>query len=92
MNKAEDIIQLIGDVTTLFYQNKINEGYQRLETLINIIDITMAELHSEDIVKIEKRNITTILADAMKAMEQQDALLLADILEYELKEVFQGLL
>lgn len=92
MNKAEDIIQLIGDVTTLFYQNKINKGYQRLEKLIDIIDITMTELHSEDIVKIEERNITTILADAMKAMEQQDALLLADILEYELKEVFQGLL
>jgi len=92
MKKIEDIINYISHVTKLFYQNKLHEGYQELERLITIIDDTLLELSEDEFSKLERNKITTVLTDAMNAMEQQDSLLLADILEYELKEIFQELI
>ncbi len=92
MERLESIIQSIEETTTLFYQNKMQIGYQKLEELISSIDLAMVELSEMDIKILEEGKLTSILTEAMNAMEHQDALLLADILEYELKEVFQRLL
>ena len=92
MEKIEYIIQLIGDVTMSFYQNKLNEGYQKLEQLISVIGITMTDLPSDHVMKLIESKINIILTDALNAMEEQDSLLLADIMEYELKEEFKKLL
>jgi hypothetical protein len=86
----EKAILEIEQVTKLFYEQKQTEGYQQLEmTLVSIavaIDVIYklkneAVLHSD--IKIEE--IVPALSEAMKALEQRDSILLADILQYDIK-------
>lgn len=91
-SKIEETIQIIDNNTDLFYQNKIDEGYKHLDnTLIKISD-TIEEVikyQSQCGKDIQGESIVGILTEAMKALENKDALLLADILQYELKEVLE---
>ncbi len=87
-NKIKEIILMIEKTSSLFYQNKMNEGYFELEKLITYISDTMNELFQTHIINADEKNILNILKSAMDAMEQKDTLLLADILEYELKEIY----
>lgn len=91
-SKIDDAIQFIDLNTDLFYQNKIDEGYKKLDnTLVKISDaieevIKYQENSGQD---IQGEKIVGILTEAMDALEKKDTLLLADILQYELKELLE---
>lgn len=85
----EDSILSIENTTELFYQQKSEEGYQllddTLQILIRLVN-KIAQVKSEDKeVPIDEGILTSVLTEAMKAMESKDEVLLSDILEYELK-------
>lgn len=91
MNAQENInniIALIDKTTNLFYQNRVNEGYNELEQLINCIITSIDDINREYAINPNENDILSILKTAMCAMEQRDTLLLADILEYDLKEKY----
>lgn len=91
MKAVEDVIQSIEYVANLFYQNKHKLGYEELEKLLILIEDTLVKVYQSNELIVNESNILGILKDAMIAMEQKDTLLLADILEYELKEGFKKL-
>lgn len=85
--------QSIDETTDLFYQNKTNEGYKRFEDTITVLTDTINNIfeyknQGYDI-GIEEPHLVEVLTNAMNAMEEKDALLLSDILNYELKELFE---
>lgn len=89
-SKIDDAIQIIEINTDLFYQNKIDEGYKYLDnTLVKISEAIEEVIKYQDSSgqDIQGERIVGILTEAMKALEMKDALLLADILQYELKEI-----
>lgn len=84
--KIQHVIECLGNVTALFYQNKITEGYQRLEELFASLSILLDGLYQDGTMEAEDTSVLEILKEVMGAMEQKDSLLVADLLEYELKE------
>lgn len=90
--KIDDAIQIIDYNTDLFYQNKIEEGYKHLDnTLVKISDAIeeVIRYQNDSGQDIQGEKVVGILTEAMKALEMKDALLLADILQYDLKEILE---
>lgn len=91
-SKIEDAILTIDSNTSLFYQNKLDEGYRHLDnTLVKISEAIEEVIRYQDMSgqDIQGERIVGILTEAMKALEMKDSLLLADILQYELKEMLE---
>lgn len=82
----DKIVDLISNVADLFYQDKLHEGYVRLEELLGELSLTVENLYQVGILSAEDTSILDILKEIMCAMEQKDTLLIADMLEYELKD------
>lgn len=89
---VDAVIKKIDENTNLFYQNKKNNGYEKLnETLrliSDVIDDILSYEHKLLGKKVSEKKLVEILSDAMTALEKRDELLLSDILQYDLKEVF----
>ena len=71
--------ELIAQTSRLLYQNKVEEGYAKMNEVFAYIISYMNEQSSDKIMVINQ-----ILTQALKAMEEKDAVLLADILRHEL--------
>lgn len=86
------VIKRIDENTNLFYQNKKNNGYEELnETLRLISDVIEEILSYEQRIfgkKVSEQKLVGILSDALNALEKRDELLLSDVLQYDLKELF----
>lgn len=91
-NQIKDIVEQISGVSNLFYQNKINEGYKDLEKLLGDFSLLLDGFYQSGILSMEDTVVLDILRNTMSAMEQGDTLLVADILEYELKDVLLELM
>ena len=87
----KDAMRSIEETTVCFYQNKISEGYQRLDDTLVRLSNLMNEIalyrEQGNEIEINEREIVTRLTEAMNALEQKDTLLLSDILEYEIKDI-----
>lgn len=84
------IIKLI-DVSDLFYQQMNAAAYSKLIMVFNEIEKVMDVLGSEDInIVFDVKKINNSLVEAMTAMENQDYILLADIIKYDLTEHFEN--
>jgi hypothetical protein len=87
----ETAVHQIDTVTKLFYGQKEAEGYQQLESVLisitNAIDV-IYKLKEEDesTNKIQQDEFVGTLSEALNAMENRDSILLADILQYDIKE------
>jgi hypothetical protein len=90
--KLDEVIISIEKATDLFYQNKVNEGYKQFENTLLVLTDTINDIFQYKIqgneIGIEESRLINVLTEAMNAMEAKDALLLSDILNYELKELF----
>lgn len=91
MNELEQIlyqiIDSIDETTTLFYQRKTEEGYQRLQTTLEEIVGAVDRLYTQKNVQANNSNdILNILGTAMTALENKDTILLSDILKFDLKQ------
>jgi hypothetical protein len=86
-------INAIDRTTQLFYQQNIPEGYQELETTLVQLTQTINEIFTYksegNQIDIEESQLIQSLNEAMKALEEKDTTLLSDILQYELKELFE---
>ena len=71
--------ELIIQTSRLLYQNKVEEGYAKMNEVFAHIISYMNGLPQEKIMVMNQ-----VLSAALKAMEEKDAVLLADILRYEL--------
>ncbi|MDI9508282.1 MAG: hypothetical protein QM217_00430 [Bacillota bacterium] len=92
VSKIDEAIGLIDINADLFYQNKIDEGYRQLDnTLVKISEAIEEVIKYQDQSgqDIQGEKVVGILTEAMKALEMKDTSLLADILQYELKEIFE---
>ncbi len=93
----QDAIGLIDETTTYFNQNKVNDGYKRLDKTLVQLDKAMSavSLYRQEggLIDIDEDRIVKNLTEAMKALENKDMLLLSDILEYEIKDMlYKGFL
>lgn len=80
-----EIITWLQEVIDLLYQENVSVAYGKLTTILPNIGKLAAELQEE-----ERQALLDGLQPALEAMEQQDATLLADVLQYELLEKLQG--
>lgn len=92
----EKAILSIDDTTALFYQQKIEEGYKKLESTIILLSETINDIYAYELagnqIGMEENQLVETLTEAMKAMEEKDTVLLSDILQYDLKEIFEKIL
>ena len=91
-----DIIKSIDETTTDFYQQKTDEGYKSLDITLELLILGInhiLEYNSENNgIKIDEQQLNNLLTEAMKAIESKDVILLSDILQYDIKELFEDIL
>lgn len=95
--KSEDVKSIvceIDEIADLFYMQRNNEAYNKLNgALVQISDILFKLSVDKDIaIRVDINKLNEVLHDAMNAMEKKDSVLLADILQYELVEQFNNLI
>lgn len=88
----EEAIKLIDEISELFYQQKLEQGYNKFEDAVTMLTQLMNGLFTINLENsefdTERDKIVQILTSAMQALEAKDTILLSDILQYELKELF----
>lgn len=89
-------ISEIDGVVELFYQQKTQEAYGQLDQVLGklmaVIEaaVTYQQEHTE--VEIDINGLTEALKEALAAMEEKDAILMADVLKYEVIEKLEALI
>lgn len=84
-----ELIREIIEVTDYLYQQKLSEGYKRLDNLIGHIMTVVDKLFlykSTMGLQYNENKLIEALSAAMKAIEEKDSVLLADILSLEISE------
>jgi hypothetical protein len=85
----------IEKVVEMFYQQKTQEAYLRLDTVLADFSAVIEQLfayqqeHPES--EIDAACLLDALKEALSAMEERDAILVADVLKYELLEKLEGI-
>ncbi len=100
MNQQKEIVEKsvkeIEEVVGLFYQQKLQEALAKFEgaigNIMTAIDTLFTYKAENEGFSIDENRITNTLKDAMKALEDRDMVLLADILQYDYLEYMQELL
>ncbi len=85
--KIRLIIREIVEATDDLYQEKLNQGYQKLNnTLGNIMNLAeeLFALAQQNQIVFDEQRYLSDLNNAMQAMEDKDSVLLSDILVYDL--------
>lgn len=75
------MIDKIDSICDMLYQENIQDAYVKLQELIKELMLSLAKLNEEEQVDMVK-----VLKPALEAMEANDTTLLADILQYEVKD------
>lgn len=100
MPELKDMLRVaINDVkstTDLFYQQKEHDAYVKFNTTIESISSVVEKLfimyNETAFPEFSQENLMLNLNNAMNAMQEKDAILLADILQYDLLEQFENIL
>lgn len=88
-------VKEIDDVVEMFYQQKTQEAYLQLDPVLGrLMDtltsvITYAQEHPEAGIDVE--SLTEALKEALSAVEERDAILMADVLKYEVIEKLEDI-
>lgn len=92
--KREEINRIKEECTEtarFFYQGQIEKGYSLLNALIEKLLELINDLQEEKEQMCERTEeilrLQNVLKEALAAMEEQDTVLLADLLQYELQEI-----
>lgn len=92
---VQNTVKTVRETTELFYQQKTQEGYVKMQdtlnSILNAVDTLHAYKVSHEEFPLEEQRLVNALTDAMNAMEEADTVLLADILEYDFAEYLQEL-
>lgn len=99
MNKivslASQVYKDIDNMTELLYQEKVTEGYAKLNSVVTQMDqlinsiVAYQSQTNEKI--IDEVKLLGSVEEAFQAMESQDIVLLADIFSYDIKEQLECL-
>jgi KaiC/GvpD/RAD55 family RecA-like ATPase len=83
-------IAQINEVVEMFYQQKTQEAYVQLDKVLGDFSIVVDSLYAYQQENSEAGVDVTVLLDALKealsAVQEKDAILVADVLKYELIE------
>ena len=92
-NSIMEAMQQIEQTTTLFYQQKNDEGFQQLEKTLSILMQTVQQLENYksegNELPIDTQKLNTILFNALNVMNQKDMIMLSDILIYDLNKALE---
>lgn len=94
--QIEQNISEIDAVVEMFYQQKTQEAYGQLDFVLGKLMATIETVvkyqqeHTE--VKIDINGLTEALKEALSAMEERDAILMADVLKYEVIEKLEAMI
>ena len=92
-NIIQDSIEEIEEITELFYQEKKDEAFGRLDkaigNMMTVIDGLFSYKAANADFELDEEKLTNILKDAMNALQDGDVVLLADILQYDYLEYMQ---
>jgi replicative DNA helicase len=87
--EIDQLLQEITEVTDYLYQQKLKEGYVRLDNTIQktmkIIEKLFA-YKSTAIIDFDENKLINTLTLAMNALEEKDSVLLADLLSLDMAE------
>lgn len=82
-------------VSDFFYQQKEAEGYQGVNLILKDIEVCFTKVlqykAENGNLEFDEKNFIKTLGDCISALEQKDTVLLADILNYDIKEAFTDL-
>lgn len=81
LNELRDKLQTVADA---LYQERVDVGFRNLCLIIPELEITITEIQDLEL----QNTAVDKLKMALEAMESEDTLLLADIIQYELLEIF----
>lgn len=81
------VIEELNEISELLYQENITTAYSKLAGVIPGITQSIGNVEDEEL----RNLLAEKLGMALNAMENNDALLLADIIQYELVEVFENM-
>jgi KaiC/GvpD/RAD55 family RecA-like ATPase len=93
--QIEKSMAQMDDVVEMFYQQKTKEAYLQLDVVLGSFAENIESLceyqqdHPE--IGIDVEALTESLKEALSAMEERDAILVADVLKYELLEKLEGI-
>jgi hypothetical protein len=85
MSSIQTINETISQVATLFYQLKVDEGVKQLAGLTELIVATLKEYETSD---EDLQHVQDILNECMTAYQHKEYIVLADLLQYELAQIF----
>lgn len=89
-------VKEVEDIVELFYQQKLQEALSKFEVaiggMIAAIDTLFTFRAEHENFELDEIKITNTLKEAMKALENGDLVLLADILQYDYLEYMNELL
>lgn len=94
--QIEQNISEIDAVVEMFYQQKTQEAYGQLDQVLGKLMATIEMVvvyqqeHTE--VEIDINSLTEALKEVLSAMEEKDAILMADVLKYEVIEKLEGII
>ena len=94
--KIEQSINEINEVVEMFYQQKTQEAYTKLDpvlgNLLAAIDAAVAYQQEHSEIEIDVNGLTEALKEALSAIEEKDAILMADVLKYEVIEKLEAMM
>lgn len=79
LHNITEVLELVSD---MFYQNRLEEGIEELPQLIKALAEAVQDVPEEN-----QLRFTGALKDLMESMEQQDYVLVADILVFEIRDL-----
>lgn len=89
-------INEINEVVEMFYQQKTQEAYAQLDpvlgNLLGAIDAIVAYQQEHSEIEIDVKGLTEALKEALSAIEEKDAILMADVLKYEVIEKLEAMM
>ncbi len=90
-----EVLQKIEQNMELFYQQKnmeaLGEFQQVLVLMMNMVDAVFAYRDTHEGFELDEEKIKAALTEAMSALENNDYVLLADVIQYDFVEYMQEL-
>lgn len=85
----------IKESVDLFYQQKTGEALQQfgtvLDTVVAMVDTLFHYKESHDEFSMDEERVKSVLTEALAALEDNDMILLADIIQYDFVEYIEDL-
>lgn len=93
--QLENNISEINEVVEMFYQQKTQAAYAQLDLVLGnmlaTIDAVVMYQQKHSDKEIDVNGLTEALKEALSAIEEKDAILMADVLKYEVIEKMEAI-